>query len=146
MKILPILKECVTAAKQHPKQFIWAETDDSVLMSPDGLVMYKLPKGEVPITFKQGYTKILNDVWDRCLKNESYTPVQQVCVEPYWKDPKQVTLVFNDKVAILDKHRKKFDVTATFRVHRPMDPVLVLEDGEPAGVIMPVKRKEQKHE
>ena len=52
MKILQILNDCVKAAVKTDK-LLFSKTDEDgyMLMTPDGLVMYKVPRVNVPFTF-----------------------------------------------------------------------------------------------
>lgn len=143
MKILQILKDCVTAAVKTDK-LLFSKTDEDgyILMSPDGLVMYKVPRVNVPFTFDGKHSPAAEKVWEGCEHGSGYEKVTRRYMVESEKKPRHNLLILNEKVAVDTRLLKNFEPRPQMMIgEKPYNPVRVYENEQMVGLIMPTKWK-----
>ena len=143
MKILQILKDCVTAAVKTDK-LLFSKTDEDgyILMSPDGLVMYKVPRVNVPFTFDGKHSPAAEEVWEGCEYGSGYEEVTRRYMVESEKKPRRNLLILNDRVAVDMRLLKNFEPRPQMMIgEKPYNPVRVYENEQMVGLIMPVRWK-----
>ena len=110
MKILQILKDRVTAAVKTDK-LLFSKTDEDgyMLMSPDSLVLYRLPRVNVPFTFDGKCSTVPEKIWESCERESGYEEVTRRYIVKSEKKPRRNLLVLNDRVAVDMKLLKNFE-------------------------------------
>lgn len=143
MKILQILKDCVTAAVKTDK-LLFSKTDEDgyILMSPDGLVMYKVPRVYVPFTFDGKHSPAAEKVWEGCEHGSGYEEVTRRYMVESEKKPRHNLLILNDRVAVDMKLLKNFEPRPKMMIgEKPYNPVRVYENEQMVGLVMPTRWK-----
>lgn len=140
MKILQILKDCVTAAVKTDK-LLFSKTDEDgyILMSPDGLVMYKVPRVYVPFTFDGKHSPAAEKVWEGCERESGYEKVTKRYIVESEKKPRRNLLILNNRVAVDMKLLKNFEPRPQLMIgEKQFSPVRVYENEQMVGLVMPV--------
>lgn len=140
MKILQILKDCVTAAVKTDK-LLFSKTDEDgyMLMTPDGLVMYRLPRVNVPFTFDGKCSPAAEKIWESCEHGSGYEKVTKRYIVESEKKPRRNLLILNDRVAVDMKLLKNFEPRPQLMIgEKQFSPVRVYEGEQMVGLIMPV--------
>ena len=140
MKILQILKDCVTAAVKTDK-LLFSKTDEDgyILMSPDGLVMYKVPRVNVPFTFDGKHSPAAEEVWKGCEHGSGYEEVTKRYIVESEKKPRRNLLILNDRVAVDMKLLKNFEPRPQLMIgEKQFSLVRVYENEQMVGLVMPV--------
>lgn len=143
MKTLNILKDMVTAAcAPKGRRMMWSELDDFILMTPDSFVCYRLRAQDVPIAFEESSrSDVPKDLWKKLLGMD-YVPAQKAyTVQEEVNGRLEKRVVFDEKVAVRERLTKNFDKHAEYYIAGSTDAVLVFEQEEPVGFIMPVRWK-----
>ena len=143
MKILQILKDCVTAAVKTDK-LLFSKTDEDgyILMSPDGLVMYKIPRVNVPFTFDGKHSPAAEKIWESCEHGSGDEDVTRRYIVESEKKPRRNLLILNDRVAVDMKLLKNFEPRPQMKIgKKPYNPVRVYENEQMVGLVMPTKWK-----
>ena len=143
MKILQILKDCVTAAVKTDKLlFSKSDEDGYILMSPDGLVMYKVPRVNVPFTFDGKYSPAAEKVWEGCEHGSGDEEVTRRYMVESEKKPRHNLLILNDRVAVDMRLLKNFEPRPQMMIgEKPYNPVRVYENEQMVGLVMPTRWK-----
>lgn len=142
MKTLNILKDMVTAACAPPedRRLMWSELDDCVLMTPDSFVCYRLRAQDVPFVFKESRrSDVPKDLWKKILGMDYVLAQKIYVVQEEANDRLEKRVIFDEKVAVRERLTKNFDKHAEYYIAGSKDAVLVFEQEEPAGFIMPVR-------
>lgn len=140
MKVKYILKSCIDVlCSKDSGKLCFAETEDAVLLTPDGTVCYRIPKGIAPVEVsKHRERPVLAGLWKEwqdALDSGSY----RTATRSYRIDsPEGELAVFNENVYVDARRLKGFDKNAEIRIRDPKEPVLVLENDEFVGVVYPV--------
>lgn len=138
MKILQILKDCVTAAVKKDK-LLFSNENGYILMSPDGLVMYKLPQAKVPLTFSYSPSDLAEKVWESCEQSGGYEKVTRRYIVEEEK-PRCNLIILNDRVAIDKRLLKNFEPRSQLMIgEKSYNPVRVYEDEQMVGLVMPIR-------
>ncbi len=140
MKILQILKDCVTAAVKTDK-LLFSKTDEDgyMLMTPDGLVMYGLPRVNVPFTFDGKCSPAAEKIWESCERESGYEEVTRRYIVESEKKPRRNLLVLNDRVAVDMKLLKNFEPRPQLMIgEKQFSLVRVYENEQMVGLVMPV--------
>lgn len=140
MKILQILKDCVTAAVKTDK-LLFSKTDEEgyMLMSPDSLVLYRLPRVNVPFTFDGKCSTVPKKIWESCERESGYEEVTKRYIVESEKKPRRNLLILNDRVAVDMKLLKNFEPRPQLMIgEKQFSPVRVYENEQMVGLVMPV--------
>lgn len=140
MKILQILKDCVTAAVKTDK-LLFSKTDEDgyMLMTPDGLVMYRLPRVNVPFTFDGKCSTVPEKIWESCERESGYEKVTKRYIVESEKKPRRNLLILNNRVAVDMKLLKNFEPRPQLMIgEKQFSPVRVYENEQMVGLVMPV--------
>ena len=140
MKILQILKDCVAAAVKTDK-LLFSKTDEDgyMLMSPDSLVLYRLPRANVPFTFDGKCSTVPEKIWESCERESGYEEVTKRYIVESEKKPRRNLLILNDRVAVDMKLLKNFELRPQMMIgEKQFSPVRVYENEQMVGLVMPV--------
>ena len=140
MKILQILKDCVTAAVKTDK-LLFSKTDEDgyMLMSPGSLVLYRLPRVNVPFTFDGKRSTVPEKIWESCERESGYEEVTKRYIVESEKKPRRNLLILNDRVAVDMKLLKNFEPRPQLMIgEKQFSPVRVYENEQMVGLVMPV--------
>ncbi len=143
MKILQILKDCVAAAVKTDK-LLFSKTDEEgyMLMSPDSLVLYRLPRVNVPFTFDGKCSTVPEKIRESCERESGYEEVTRRYMVESEKKPRRNLLILNDRVAVDMKLLKNFEPRPQMMIgEKPYNPVRVYENEQMVGLVMPTKWK-----
>ena len=138
MKILQILKDCVAAAVKTDK-LLFSKTDEDgyMLMSPDSLVLYRLPRVNVPFTFDGKCSTVPEKIWESCERESGYEEVTKRYIVESEKKPRRNLLILNDRVAVDMKLLKNFEPRPQLMIgEKQFSPVRVYENEQMVGLVM----------
>lgn len=146
MKVLNVLNEVCKAFLKENGRIIYGEIDDDLVgVSVDGLVVYVLHKKEFPFDrdamLRGNQPFNFKKLIAPCAITDAYLTEE---IRLWQKGQAQKLTDGTIDVWIDVKHLKNFNQDVTFKITAPKSPVMVYENGNLAGLILPINMKTEK--